>query len=90
MSTPRALRVGDRFTRTDSRTYRDGDVRGTHTVTTLNEVSEVDEVGFKAVVVEVIEEAGRPSFATGTPSSLSMAWFGWDAAAARGDIRKVG
>lgn len=82
------IAVGTRFTETDSRRWTNGDEKGVHTFTTLNEVTSTDASGFAYKVVEVVAEAGRPTFGT-LPTSGSMAWFGWDAALAKGRVEVV-
>lgn len=80
------IKVGTRFTKSGSRRYteRDGS-QGTHEYLDLCEVTSLDSIGFAYTVVQRLSETGRPSFGT-TVSNGSMAWFGWHAAAARGDV----
>lgn len=80
------IAIGARFMRTDSLPYTENGAKGIHATTTLCEVTSTDRVGFRYSVVEVLAESGRPSFA-GTPTGGSMAWFGFDAAIARGDVK---
>ena len=84
--------VGSRFTKATRNRYRatDGSHRH-HEFVLLCEVVAVDPRGFEYAVVEVLEESGRPEGfpARQAPTGGEMAWFGWDAAVARGDVRMV-
>jgi hypothetical protein len=82
------LGVGDQFTRTDARPYTENGTKGVHDTTVLCEIVSTDERGFQYKVVKMIRESGRPSFA-GTPTGGTMAWFGWDAALAKGRVEVV-
>lgn len=82
-----ALPVGARFTKTSARGWTAEDGRtGTHTVVTLCEVTERDAVGFRFVVVEVLENTDPPPRNPFVPQSGTMAWFGLAAAMTRGDL----
>lgn len=80
--------VGDRFVETDDRKYTEDGRKGVHHTQVMYEVTAMTHNGFKARVVEVVAESGRPSFAA-TPQSTSMAWFGWDNAVTHGRVRVV-
>lgn len=84
--------AGSRFTKVTRNRYRvaDGSYRH-HEFVLLCEVVAVDARGFEYAVVEVLEESGRPEgFPTRqAPTRGEMAWFGWDAAVSRGDVRPV-
>ena len=82
------ISTGTRFTKNDERPYRLNGERHYHRQTLLAEVTSTDEVGFEYRIVEVLAEENRPEFA-GTPTGGSMAWFGWDAALGRGDVKVV-
>lgn len=83
-----ALIEGDEFTKRDSRPYTLADgTRGTHEFALRCRVVAIGERGFDWERVEVLTEAGRPEgFADNPAERGSMAWFGLDAALARGDI----
>ena len=80
--------VGDRFIAINDRKFTEGGVKGIHHTEVMYEVTELTHNGFEAVAVKVVAETGRPTFA-GTPQGTSMAWFGWDAAVKRGDVKVV-
>ena len=92
MATAQALTTGSRYTKTTRNRYRvaDGSHRH-HEFVLLCEVVAVSARGFEYAVVEVLEESGRPEGfpARQAPTGGEMAWFGWDAAVARGDVRPV-
>ena len=81
--------VGTRFMRSDSRPYTSADgTKGVHETVVLNEVTATDMVGFTYVTTALLSESGRPAWAGGLGGGR-MAWFGWDAAVARGDVEVV-
>lgn len=80
-----AVTFGTRFTARQSLAYQINGERHYHTRTLLQEVTGLTETGFDYRTVEVLAEDNRPDFAA-TPTGGQMAWFGWRAAAARGDV----
>lgn len=87
----RRLDVGDRFVRTDDRSYTDEAGRsGTHHTEVEYEVTSTDVNGFEANAVRVVAESGRPDFVNSfDPVGTSVAWFGWEAALTRGSDRPI-
>ena len=85
--------VGDRFVESVDRTYTENGSKGIHHTEVMYEVTALTHNGFDARGVEVIAESGRPSFAgkryPADTSTVSMVWFGWDAAVKRGDVKSV-
>lgn len=84
-----SIQPGTTFTKKDSRPYTENGARGVHETVIRYRITETDQRGFTADVVEIISETGRPSFA-GTATGCSMAWFGFDAAIRRGDLTVEG
>jgi hypothetical protein len=85
-----SIEIGTRFTRRSERTYREDGERKVFAQTVLAEVVSIDAVGFEWRVVEVLAETDRPGFDQDSrPTGGSTAWFGWDAAVARGDVKVV-
>jgi len=82
------MNIGTRFIKSAERPYTEDGAKGLHCTEVMYEVTSTDRGGFEAKAVEVVSESGRPSFA-GNPLGVSMAWFGWEAALARGDVREV-
>ena len=85
------MNVGTRFTKKAARRYTTASgEKGTHSYELLCEITSTSGVGFEWVRVEVLAEDGRPAdFDAFVPTSGSTAWFGWDAALGRGDVRVV-
>jgi hypothetical protein len=82
-----ALEVGTRFTNRAARRWRDDDGdRHNHTYTLECRVTEVTTDGLTWERLSVIDEADRPETGAFLPEHGKMAWFGWEAAANRGDV----
>lgn len=85
------MNPADRFILKTIRRYTENGERRQHEIELLCEVVSTGEVGFAWKTVEVISEKARPTaFAGHTPEKGEIAWFGWEAALGRGDVRKVG
>lgn len=84
------LSIGDQFVATDSRKYTDRDgTSGIHQTSVLMEVTAITDQSFDYRSVEVLHEAGRPSFSEGPSHGGTMAWFGLDNAIAKGRVRRA-
>jgi hypothetical protein len=84
------IQPGTRFTHRHERRYTEDGERRTFSQTVLAEVVSTDAGGFEWRVVEVVSETDRPGFdRSSRPTGGTMAWFGWDAAVARGDVAVV-
>lgn len=84
------MNITDRFTRKTSRPYTESGEKRQHEVELLCEVVSTDEVGFSWKTLEVLSETNRPTEFNGfIPEKGETAWFGWEAALGRGDVRKV-
>ncbi|ANY85419.1 hypothetical protein BB934_45200 (plasmid) [Microvirga ossetica] len=58
----RKIEVGTRFTRRDSRPWRDGDKKGTEVTVSVCEVTAIHDGRFDYRVVEVLSVEDAPSF----------------------------
>jgi hypothetical protein len=82
-----SLEVGTRFTNRNARRWRDDNGnRHTHAYTLECRVTEVAETGFTWELLAVLDETDRPATGAFLPEHGQMAWFGWEAAANRGDV----
>ena len=58
-----SVSVGERFSMSDSSSWRSGGVRGVHTFKFIVEVTATDSTGVEYDTVEIVSEVGRPPFA---------------------------
>lgn len=82
--------VGTRFTKTDSRGWRDeSNTRHRHTYTLECRVTAITKMGFTWELLAVLDESDRPETGAFLPEQGEIAWFGWEAARDRGDVAVI-